>query len=97
MSQRAEAAPAAGVVVRVGPAQHLGFLEGDEALPEYDGHHICVYLSDEGGASMPECFVDFFLICFRENSLQQWLCRAHPVKNGCTVGGRRSVSVNSLC
>lgn len=42
----------AGVVVRVGPAQHLGFWEpaaGEEdVLPEYDGHHICVYLSDEG-------------------------------------------------
>lgn len=37
-----------GALVRVGPAQHLGFFEHEEALPEWDGHHICVYLSDEG-------------------------------------------------
>lgn len=37
-----------GVLVRVGPTQHLGFLESGETLPEYDGHHICVYLGDEG-------------------------------------------------
>lgn len=36
--------------MRVGPVQHLAFVEGDEALPEeYDGHHICVYLTEEGG------------------------------------------------
>ena len=36
-------------VVRVGPVQHLAFVEGEEALPEeYDGHHICVYLTEEG-------------------------------------------------
>ena len=39
---------AAGTVVRVGPVQQLAFVEGVEALPEYDGHHICVYLTDEG-------------------------------------------------
>lgn len=39
---------AAGTVVRVGPVQRLAFVEGREALPEYDGHHICVYLTDEG-------------------------------------------------
>lgn len=38
----------AGTVVRVGPVQQLAFVEGEETLPEYDGHHICVYLSDEG-------------------------------------------------
>lgn len=40
-------------VVRVGPVQHLAFVEEeDEALlqQEYDGHHICVYLPEEGGA-----------------------------------------------
>eukprot|EP00752_Nemacystus_decipiens_P014340 g12758.t1 len=38
-----------GAVVRVGPVQHLAFVEGEEALPEeYDGHHICVYLTEEG-------------------------------------------------
>lgn len=42
---------AAGAVVRVGPVQHLAFVEGREALPEYDGHHICVYLTDEGNDS----------------------------------------------
>ncbi|CBJ27429.1 conserved unknown protein [Ectocarpus siliculosus] len=38
-------------VVRVGPVQHLAFVEEeDEALlqQEYDGHHICVYLPEEG-------------------------------------------------
>lgn len=39
-----------GAVVRVGPVQYLAFVEGEEALPEeYDGHHICVYLTEEGG------------------------------------------------
>lgn len=39
-----------GAVVRVGPVQHLAFVEGEETLPEeYDGHHICVYLTEEGG------------------------------------------------
>ena len=39
---------ASGAVVRVGPVQKLVFVEGPEALSEYDGHHICVYLTDEG-------------------------------------------------
>eukprot|EP00904_Undaria_pinnatifida_P007652 jgi/Undpi1/4016/HiC_scaffold_16.g07384.m1 len=39
---------ASGVVVRVGPVQKLVFVEEPEAPPEYDGHHICVYLTDEG-------------------------------------------------
>lgn len=43
-----QAPAAAGAVVRVGPAQHLGFFESDETLPPWDGHHVCVYLSDEG-------------------------------------------------
>lgn len=39
-----------GAVVRVGPVQYLAFVEGEEPLPEeYDGHHICVYLTEEGG------------------------------------------------
>ncbi|CAM9145366.1 unnamed protein product [Scytosiphon promiscuus] len=46
------AAAAAAAVVRVGPVQHLEFIEeADAALhapEEYDGHHICVYLSEEG-------------------------------------------------
>ncbi|CAM9589596.1 unnamed protein product [Ascophyllum nodosum] len=37
-----------GAFVRVGPVQHLGFVEAEEALPEYDGHHICLYMTDEG-------------------------------------------------
>ncbi|CAM9591845.1 unnamed protein product [Ectocarpus sp. 4 AP-2014] len=38
-------------VVRVGPVQHLAFVEEEDEtlLPqEYDGHHICVYLPEEG-------------------------------------------------
>lgn len=45
-------AAAAAAIVRVGPVQHLEFVEeGDETLQapdEYDGHHICIYLSEEG-------------------------------------------------
>lgn len=41
-------------VVRVGPVQYLAFVEGEEALPEeYDGHHICVYLTEEGETAPP--------------------------------------------
>lgn len=43
-----EEATVRGAVVRVGPVQHLAFVEDEEELPEYDGHHICVYLSEEG-------------------------------------------------
>ncbi|CAN0211131.1 unnamed protein product, partial [Hapterophycus canaliculatus] len=42
----------AAAVVRVGPVQHLAFVEEEDkalhAPAEYDGHHICVYLSEEG-------------------------------------------------
>ncbi|CAM9301452.1 unnamed protein product [Ectocarpus fasciculatus] len=47
----AERTDGATAVVRVGPVQHLVFVEEeDEALlpQEYDGHHICVYLPEEG-------------------------------------------------
>lgn len=46
-----------GAVVRVGPVQHLAFVEGEEAMPEeYDGHHICVYLTEEGGRHYTRAF-----------------------------------------
>ncbi|CAM9372188.1 unnamed protein product [Pylaiella littoralis] len=37
-------------VVRVGPVQYLAFVERGGGAPpkEYDGHHVCVYLSEEG-------------------------------------------------
>lgn len=38
----------AGTVVRAGPVQQLEFVEEPAPLPEYDGHHICVYLTVEG-------------------------------------------------
>ena len=40
-----------GAFVRVGPVQHLGFVEAEEMLPEYDGHHICLYMTDKGDTS----------------------------------------------
>jgi len=35
--------------VRVGPMQELVYREGDGALPDYDGHHIAIYIADFGG------------------------------------------------
>lgn len=35
--------------VSVGPGQELVYRETDAALPEYDGHHIAVYLADFSG------------------------------------------------
>jgi hypothetical protein len=35
--------------VQVGPKQHLIFLESDKPLPEYDQHHIQVYIADFAG------------------------------------------------
>ena len=32
--------------VRVGPNQSLCFVETDEPIPDYDGHHIAIYVSD---------------------------------------------------
>lgn len=57
-SKAPAAAAAAGagraVVVRVGPVQHLAFVEGEGALPDYDGHHICLYLTEEGDLARAE-------------------------------------------
>jgi hypothetical protein len=36
-------------VVSVGPGQELIFGESSEALPDYDGHHIAVYVADFSG------------------------------------------------
>lgn len=44
----------AGVLVRTGPTQHIGFFESED-IPEYDGHHFCMYLSDEGVLSFRMC------------------------------------------
>jgi hypothetical protein len=35
--------------VMVGKAQHLHFRETDRAMPDYDGHHIQIYLTDFSG------------------------------------------------
>ncbi|CAM9209747.1 unnamed protein product [Choristocarpus tenellus] len=46
-----------GALVRTGPSQHLGFFEveeGEEAPSSYDGHHVCLYLTEE-------CFRSSFL------------------------------------
>ncbi len=39
----------AGVKVRVGRDQHLGFHETDRPLPAFDGHHIQIYLANFSG------------------------------------------------
>ena len=35
--------------VQVGPKQHLIFLESEQPLPEYDQHHIQIYIADFAG------------------------------------------------
>ena len=33
-------------MVTVGPGQTISFKETDKDVPEFDGHHICVYLAN---------------------------------------------------
>jgi hypothetical protein len=40
---------ASGAIASVGPDQVLVFLESEEQLPEFDGHHVQVYLADFSG------------------------------------------------
>ena len=35
--------------VAVGPGQHLVYRECDKVEPDFDGHHVCIYISDFSG------------------------------------------------
>lgn len=48
-SQLCESGATPAARVGVGRRQHLRFVETDEPLPDYDGHHIAVYLHDFSG------------------------------------------------
>jgi hypothetical protein len=54
--------------VRVGNNQHFLFRETDRPLPDYDGHHVAIYIADFSGPYRRLCERD--LVCSEDNDFQ---------------------------
>jgi hypothetical protein len=63
--------------VKVGPTQCLIFRETSEEIPEYDGHHIAVYIANFSG---PHAWLKKHSLVTQESSAYQYrfVDIAHP-------------------